>query len=332
MRSAVDAVSLAVAIGPPGIEAPTAAALRADPRVREAVVLTTCHRTELYGVWPSEPDAVAFLEPYVGRGFRPALGTSAAHHLIRVACGLDSPILGDGQVLGQVRRAYLTALEAGATGPWLNRAFEIALQAGKRVRHSTALGRGATNTAAAAVRVAERLSRGLEGKHVLIVGAGETATLAARHAAHRRPQRITIANRTPSHAQIVAAKVGGHAVGFDRLTASLHQADVVISATAAPDPVIHHATLQSMMALRPSRPLIAVDLAMPCDIEPAAAAVPGVTLVGLSDVEVSTAADRARRAGAVPHAEAIARDACRDFEAWCARRNAALPVQDISVA
>ncbi len=316
MRGPLDSATLSVSIGPPGVDTPTAAALRAQPGIVEAVVLATCHRTESYVVSSSPPDAD--ISPlYVERGFslaRPVL------HLMRVACGLDSPILGDGQVLAQVRRAYLSAREAGATGPYLNRLFEIALQAGKRVRHATDIGRGATTTAAAAVRLAERLARGLEGRDVLIVGAGETAALAARHAAHRRPRCITIANRTRAHAEVVAAKVGGRVAGLDALPEALANADVVIAATSAPEALIQASIVRTAMAARPDRPLVAVDLAVPADIAPDCAEVGGVVLVNLDSVEQSTTADRETRSRAVPEAEAIAVEATHAFIDWCQRR------------
>ena len=147
MRGPLDHSALRVLGARAGTVAPSAADVRAWPGVAEAVVLATCHRTEIYLV----ADDIA-----LGRRGVSAADVPAAHHLLRVACGLESPILGDGQILGQVRRAYLTARQAGATGPWLNRLFEAALHAGKRVRHHTDLGRGATTTAAAAVGVAER--------------------------------------------------------------------------------------------------------------------------------------------------------------------------------
>ena len=222
-----------------------------------------------------------------------------------------------------MRRAYLTARQAGATGPWLNRLFEAALHAGKRVRHHTDLGRGATTTAAAAVGVAERLAGGLAGRHVLIVGAGETAALAARHAAHRRPAQLVIANRTRARAEAVAAKVQGVAIGLDDLRAALAEADVVISATSAPGAVILAAPLGALMAARGGR----------------AARRAGSGRAGRHRAGVRRGCrrharrpwsawrrkrptDRITRAAAVPAAEAIASEALRAFCAWSKRRAA----------
>ncbi len=313
MRGPLDRSALQVLGAPAGTAAPSAADVRAWPGVAEAVVLATCHRTEIYLVAHD-----------VSLGLRSVSHADlpAAHHLLRVACGLDSPLLGDGQILGQVRRAYLAARRAGATGPWLNRLFETALHAGKRVRHHTDLGRGATTTAAAAVGLAEHLAGGLAGRHVLVVGAGETAALAARHAAHRRPAQLVIANRTLARAEAVAARVQGVAIGLDDLRAALADADVAITATSAPGAVIHAAPLGALMAARGWRPLVAVDLAVPGDIEPACGAVAGVTRVGLERVEAEAATDRITRAAAVPAAEAIASEALRAFRAWSERRAA----------
>jgi glutamyl-tRNA reductase len=297
------------------------ALLRALDGVREAAALATCHRAEIYLV--ADDDRAAASIGGSRAGLWTLAGPAAARHLLRVACGIDSPILGDGQILGQVRRAYATARGAGTTGPWLNRLFETALCAGRRTRHLTGLGRGATTTPSAAVRLAERLTGGLAGRHVLVVGAGEAAALAARHVARRTPARLLIANRTPSRAEAVAQPIGATAMALDDLAGALAEADVVIAATARPDAVITAAVLRQAMAERPGRPLLAVDLAVPCDIEPSAASVPGVTLVGLARVERHASSDRALRAASVPAAEAIVDEGLGAWEAWQAGAAAA---------
>ena len=320
MRGPLDPDDLAVASAPAGVEVPSVEWLRAQPDVREAVVLATCRRAELYVVGSVTSPGGSWRQSISPAFSTVHTGALAAHHLFRVACGLDSPILGDGQVLAQVRRSYLSARESGTTGPWLNRLFETALSAGKRVRHRTDLVRGATTSAAAAVGVAERLAGGLTGRHVLIVGAGDTATLAARHVAHRRPARLTIANRTRGLAETLAMKFSGVAIGLDSLTAAIHDADVVVSATASPGTLIDAVTLGAVMSLRPARPLVAVDLAIPRDIEVACGEIPGVTRVGLEQVEAEASTGRELRQSAVPEAEAIAADAVRSLTAWAARR------------
>jgi glutamyl-tRNA reductase len=326
MRRAVDSPTLVVLRAPGGVDAPPASALRVQPGVREAAVLATCHRTELYLVVDDQlwrrGFSLAITSPAI-TGTAITTGTEAARHLFRVACGLDSPILVDGQVLGQVRRAYLAARQAGTTGPILNRLFETALCAGKRTRHGTALGRGATTTASAAAGLAERLAAGVAGRHVLIIGAGETAALAARHLARRHPAAIVIANRSPGRAEALAREVGGSAIGLDALRPALAAADIVVSATSRPGCVITADLLAQATAGRASRPMIAIDLAAPHDIEPACGAIPGVVLRDLSAVERGAETDRAARAAAIPSVEAIVEDHLARFDAWRAGARAA---------
>ncbi|MBK5297881.1 MAG: glutamyl-tRNA reductase, partial [Vicinamibacteria bacterium] len=310
--------------------------LRSIDGVREVALLATCNRTEVYLV---ADDAAAIQRVRVvafepcrqderdgpwRRGFSPPglgghdtlSGAAAAEHLLRVACGLDSAILGDGQILGQVRQAYATARAAQSTGALLNRLFETALRAGKRVRHETVLGRGATTTASAAVDLVARMAGPLDQRQVLIVGAGETAKLAARHLARLCPAHLVIANRTRAHAEAIASRLGGTAVGLDELPGALAGADVVVSATSRPGAVISADLVQQMMRARPARPLLAVDLAVPRDIEDQAGAVPGVTLVGLERVQSDASRNLAARTASVPQVEGIVVEEACAFDAW----------------
>lgn len=298
------------------------ARLRSIDGLREVALLATCNRTEVYLVADA---ASAALEQVRVMAFEPAgqdapyaslIGPAAAEHLLRVACGLDSAILGDGQILGQVRQAYATARAAQSTGAWLNRLFETALRAGKRVRHETVIGRGATTAASAAVDVVARTAGPLDQRQVLIVGAGETAKLAARHLARLRPARLVIANRTLEHAEAIASRLGGTAIGLDQLPAALADADVVICATSRPGAVISAPLMRQAMVARPARPLLAVDLAMPRDIEEQAGAVAGVRLVGLDRVQAEASSNLAARTASVPQVEAIVAEEAGAFEAW----------------
>ncbi len=307
------------------------ARLRSFDGLREVALLATCNRTEVYLVADDEQAAIqrvrlmAF-EPW-RRGFSPARastpegqytlgGQAAAEHLVRVACGLDSAILGDRQILGQVKQAYAAARAAPSTGALLNRLFETALRAGKRVRHETILGRGATTTASAAVDLVARMAGPLDERQVLIVGAGETAKLAARHLARLCPAHLVIANRTRAHAEAIASRLGGTAIGLDELPGALAGADVVVSATSRPGAVISADLLRQLMASRPARPLLAVDLAVPRDIEEQAGAVPGVTLVGLERVQSNASRNLAARSASVPQVERIAIEEACAFDAW----------------
>lgn len=302
------------------------ARVRALDGVGEVAVLATCNRTEVYLVADHVSAAVArvrAIEPW-RRGFNAAhadrhdtlTGTAAAEHLLRVACGLDSAILGDGQILGQVRQAYASARAARSTGPQLNRLFETALRAGKRARHETGLGRGATTTSSAAVEMVARLAGPLAERHVLVVGAGDTAKLAALHLARLRPAHVMVANRTHAHADAIAAKVGGTAIDLTGLAAALARADVVVSATSRQGTVISADLVRQVMAARSARPLLAVDLAMPCDIEALAGLVPGVTLLNLDRVQADASTNLALRQSSVPQVTTIVAEEARAFEAW----------------
>lgn len=288
-------------------------ALRAVDGVHEAAVLATCHRLEIYLVADDGSPADAVVGRGLGRWH--LTGSIAASHLLRVACGLDSPILGDGQILGQVRRAYLTARAAKATGPWLNKLFETALCAGKRARQ-TSLGRGATTTASAAVQVADAAAGGLAGRRVLVVGAGETASLAARQVARRHPAGLVIANRSRVHAERVASAVQASVIALDQLPEALADADLVISATARGALVITAPMVERAMAARSGRPLLAVDLAVPGDIEATAALIPGVTRIDLDRVTAAATTGLASRLASVPQVEAIVVDRLRALEEW----------------
>jgi glutamyl-tRNA reductase len=294
------------------------AQLRSIDGLREVALLSTCNRMEVYVV---ADDASAAIRRVRSIAFEPdasysLTGSAAASHLLRVACGLDSAILGDGQILGQVRQAYAGARAARSTGAWMNRLFETALRAGKRARYETALGRGATTTASVAVDLVARMAGPLDQRHVLIVGAGETAKLAARHLARLRPARLVIANRTLEHAGAIASRLGGTAIGLAELPAALAATDVVVSATSRCDAVISVDLLRHVMAARPTQPLLAVDLAMPRDIEGQAGAVAGVTLVDLDRVQADASRNVAARAASVPQVEAIVAEEAHAFETW----------------
>jgi glutamyl-tRNA reductase len=291
------------------------AGLRAIDGVREVALLATCNRTEVYLVADNVSSAIQRVG-VMGRGRYTLSGAAAAEHLLRVACGLDSAILGDGQILGQVRQAYATARAAQSTGPLLNRLFETALRAGKRARHETGLGRGTTTTASAAVEMVARLVGPLDERHVLVVGAGETAKLAALHLARLRPSRLFVANRTRAHAEAIAAKVGATAIDLAQLPTALARADVVVSATSRRGAVISADLVQQVMAARPAHPLLAVDLAVPRDIEAPAGAVPGVTLLDLDCVQADAAKSQTARESSVPQVETIVAEEARAFEAW----------------
>ena len=294
--------------------------------LRESLVLSTCNRTEIYAV-AAEITAAEhevrqavqqlrgrdLLEPGPHRYLRS--GPAVASHLLRVACGLDSMVLGDVQILGQVKDAYALARQAGTAGVLLDRLLETALHAGKRARAETAIGAGHVSMSSSAVAAAAN-TVGLQGRRVLVVGAGETARLAARHAAEHDPAVIMIANRTVEHAQAVARDVRGQAMPLDRLIDALGAADVVFSATSAAGTIISGDMVRQAMATRPDRPLLVLDLAVPRDVDAVAADVAGVTLRTLDTIRAAVDHTLSTRSAEVPQVEAIVGEESERFGGW----------------
>jgi glutamyl-tRNA reductase len=295
--------------------------------VREAAVLSTCNRVEIYAAAPDTDvadrhvrDAVVALK---GRdllapgGHRYALtGPAVVRHLFRVACALDSMIVGDVQILGQVKQGYSVARARGASGVLLDRLFEMALHAGKRARHETGVGTGTVSMAAAAVEFARHHAGTLAGRHVVIVGAGDTARLAAKHVAAHEPAEITIVNRDPAHGELLAADTGARYLPLDTLRDAIAAADVVFSATRAPHAIVTAETVRAAMTGRPHRPLTIMDLAVPRDVEEGAGRVPGVSLHPLDSVRARVGRAVTQRTAEVPHVEHIVEEEVARFAAW----------------
>jgi glutamyl-tRNA reductase len=295
--------------------------------VDEIVLLSTCNRTEFY-VASADPEAAetALREAVVSAGRRDLLGdetrryrledSEAAAHLFRVACGLDSMVLGDVQILGQVKEGHQRARGMGTSGPLLDRLFETALHAGKRARGESGIGAGTVSVSSAAVDLAIRHSGPLAGKRVVILGAGDTARLAALHVRAQDPGSIVIVNRSGERGDRLAAEAGGRSAGLDRLADEIRDADVVFSATRAPGPVVPAALLAGALDGRATRPLLIFDLALPRDVEPAAAWVPGVVLRTLDDVQTVVDARLAERLSQVPIVDRIVTDEVAKFSCW----------------
>jgi glutamyl-tRNA reductase len=292
----------------------------------EALVLSTCNRTEFYAVAEELTAAEREVRDVVEQLRRGDLlgpgphryllsGPAVCAHLLRVACGLDSMILGDAQILGQVKEAYTLARRAGTAGALLDRLLETALHAGKRARSETAIGAGHVSMSSSAVAAAVD-TVGLRGRRVLFVGAGETARLAARHAADHKPGTVVIANRTIERGEALAREVGGRTVSLDGLAGAIADADVVFSATSAPGTVITANVIHRAIATRPTRPLLVLDLAIPRDVEPAAAAIPGVTLRTLDTIRAAVDQSLSTRSAEVPRVEAIVVEEAERFAHW----------------
>jgi glutamyl-tRNA reductase len=294
--------------------------------LRESLVLSTCNRTEIYAV-AAEITAAEQEVRYAVQQLRGCAllapgphrylmsGPAVATHLLRVACGLDSMVLGDVQILGQVKDAYALARRAGTAGVLLDRLLETALHAGKRARAETAIGAGHVSMSSSAVAAAVS-TVGLRGRRVLVVGAGETARLAARHAADHDPAVIVIANRSLDRAEALAHDVGGHALPLERLHEALAGADVVFSATSAPGTVIALDVVREAVQTRPDRRLMVLDLAVPRDVEAAAGDIPGVTLRTLDTIRAAVDHSLSTRSAEVPQVEAIVADESDRFTQW----------------
>src|SRR3984893_8623153 len=252
--------------------------LRQQAGVAEVVILSTCSRTELY--WSGSATG-SELSQWLGRhhGNNLDLTSSlyvhqeqrAVEHAFSVASGLDSMVLGEAQILGQLKDAYRVAQEAGSTGPALNKLFQAAFSAAKRVRSETRIGENAVSIASATVSLARRVYSDLSAHTALMVGAGEMNALTARHFLSAGVKRLVIANRTLSRAQALAADLKAHAVGLEDLDKELAQADIVIACPASAVPLITRNSAEAAIRARRRRPIFMVDLAVPRDIDPAVA-------------------------------------------------------------
>ncbi|HEX2702612.1 MAG TPA: glutamyl-tRNA reductase, partial [Solirubrobacteraceae bacterium] len=310
-----------------------ALALCGDPDVHEAVVISTCNRTELYlvGGDPVAAEGAALAALARHAGIRPTelaelsyspRNCDAARQLFRVTAGLDSMILGEHEVQGQVKRAYESALAAGTTGPLTNRLFTAALHTGKRVRHETALDDSHVSLSSVAVDLAESLLGELKGRHVVIIGAGETSELTAQALAERGLRTIFVANRHADRARSMAERFGGEVVGLDHLPDQLTAADIVLASTASPHPIVGYEELELVMRERAGRPLLLIDIAVPRDIEPACGDLDAVTLRDIDDLQSVVARNLSSRAADIPRAEAVVADEIDRFAVWLGQLDA----------
>jgi glutamyl-tRNA reductase len=294
------------------------------PEVREAASISTCNRTELYLV-VGDPVAAesAVLGSLANRaGIRPTeladviyspRNCDAARQLFRVTSGLESMIVGESEVQGQVRRAYELALETGVTGPLTNRLFAAALTTGKRVRSETAIARGRASISTVAVDLAQDVVGDLEHRHVVIIGAGETSELTAQALAAKGVRTVFVANRRADRARSVAERFGGAVVSLDALPAQLEAADIVVSSTSSPHPIVGSEELGVVMRARGGRPLVLIDLAVPRDIDSACGDLAGVTLYDIDDLQGVVARTLEVRAAEAASAEAIVEEEIRRF-------------------
>lgn len=302
--------------------------LRARGILEETLVLSTCNRSEIYGVPPESshecaPGLSSFLSEF--HAVRPdVLGLSLYHHydreavrhLFRVAAGLDSMLLGEAEILGQVREAYRYAHENGATGPVLNRLFQGALEVGKRVRTETELGTRPMSAASAGVKLAERIFGKMKERSALVLGAGAISEQVVNQLRDRGIARLFIMNRSQERAEELAARVGGKVVAWGQWETALKLPDVVVSSVAADEPVLRREDLQAAMAARGNRALFLMDLGMPRNIEASAATLYNIYVYNMDDLTEIVEQNRNARASEVPQAELIVNEHVGKFLSW----------------
>lgn len=311
--------------------------LAAPGTLREAVVLSTCNRAEVYGACEDFDEArdeiVRFLGEFHGidrAQLQPlvygATDVEVARHLFRVASGLDSLVVGEPQILGQVKEAHASARTAQTAGPLLNRLFHSSFAAGKRVRNETGLGSGAVSVSFAAVALAKKIFGDLRGRNVLVIGAGEMGKLTALHMKSQGVHRVTIISRTLAHAARTAEAIGGaSAAPWEELDALLSAADIVITATGASATILTKAHVDSVMRPRRNRPLFMIDIAMPRDVEATAGEIEQVFLYNIDDLQATVRENLARRASETKRAEAIVDEETDKFALWF-RSRSAIPI------
>ena len=290
---------------------------------REAAILSTCNRTEIYCNTP-EPEAVTeWMANFHGlppRDVKPYLyalpGAEAANHAFRVASGLDSMVLGETQILGQMKQAAEKAHDAGTLGMLLNKLFQRTFSVAKEVRTATEIGSSTVSMSAASVALAERIFPSITEQSIRFVGAGEMIELVATHFAARKPRRMMVINRTIERARDLANKFGGEAAALNSLSELLHEFDILITSTASPMPIIGLGLVERAVKSRRHRPMFMVDLAVPRDIEAEVGELDDVFLYTVDDLGEVVRAGQDNRASAVTQAEAIISSRVHEFVHW----------------
>ncbi|MEM0254254.1 MAG: glutamyl-tRNA reductase [Candidatus Bathyarchaeia archaeon] len=303
--------------------------------VREAVILQTCNRVELYLVASDglsiANKAMEYLASRAGamkdealKAVEVSLNHDALRHIMMIASGLDSMVVGENEILGQVWDAYLEAEAAGATGPVLRTVFSKALKVGKRVRNETNISRGAVSVGSIAVRLADSILGGINGKNILVIGAGEMGTSVAKALSRYRPNAIFIANRTYERAVKLAEEVSGKALRFDKLDEALIEADVVICATAAPHYILTHEKVTKVMANRSAnKSMVIIDISNPRNVENSVREIKGVSLYCIDDLQPIIERNLEERKRSVEKAISIVEEElpilCRELKAQMIR-------------
>lgn len=302
--------------------------LRSRGVVGEVVVVSTCNRSELYAVLGENAEnAAAALEDFVTSFHGLPSGSlngslyhhednDAVRHLFRVAAGLDSMLLGEAEILGQVRQSYMSAFENGHTGPVLNRLFQSALEVGKRVRAETEIGTRPMSAAFAAVKLAEQIFGKLREHCGLILGAGAMGEQLAEHLRDRGMARIYVANRSLERAAELALRISGQAFAWDNLCRALELPDIVVSSVGAGEPVLTRGLVEQAMKARGNRAMFVIDLGVPRNVEPSVAGLYNVFLYTLDDLTQIVEQNKHARAKEVPRAEALISEQLAKFQTW----------------
>ncbi|MEK7366385.1 MAG: glutamyl-tRNA reductase [candidate division NC10 bacterium] len=298
-----------------------------EPPILERVILSTCNRVEVYAVAEEVEPARQAIEALLGsRAHLPAAALAAhlyrhragdaVRHAFRVAASLDSLVVGEPQILGQVKEAYQAAVAAGAVGPVLAALMERALRVGKRIRTETALGASPVSVASVAIELARQIFGTLAGRTVLLLGAGEMSEAAAQHLKEDGVSAILVSNRRYERALELAGRLGGRAVRFDQFKEEVLSADIVIASTAAPHPILTRADVEQIIRARRQRPLFLIDIAVPRDIAADVNAIDNVYLYDIDDLEAVAAANRKVREKETTFAEAIVEREVEAFTQW----------------
>ena len=293
--------------------------LRGSGIAEEAVILSTCNRVEIYAVSSLEP-ATAFSslrqflvtcheysDPLTDEIYTLAEPHSL-HHLFKVACGLDSMVLGETEILGQLKKAYDLALQHGHTGARINKAFQRAFNVAKQIRTETNIQRGSVSVGSVAVELAEKIFSELKGCNVMVIGAGDTSEKTARALLSRGAASLIVTNRSLERAEQLAKELGGRAIPFDDWSSAFQNVDVVISSTSAPHYILDRAKLEPLMKLRRNRPLFLVDLAVPRDIEPEINFMENVFLYNIDDLQTIAGDSLKQRQQEIARCEQIIRE------------------------
>jgi glutamyl-tRNA reductase len=315
--------------------------LRSRGILEESLVLSTCNRSELYGV-PSESAVNSsgavelFLASFhqlsmseLDRSLYRHRDSQAVRHLFRVSAGLDSMLLGEAEILGQVRDAYQIALDRGETGPVLNRMFQAALEVGKRVRTETELGTRPVSVAFSGVKLAERIFGKLNTHRALIVGAGSTSEQVVKHLCDRGVKQLRVINRTPEHAVDLAARFHGEVVPWENLAAALEWPDLIVTSVSSTEPIVTRAMVNKAMSARGNRALLLIDLGVPRNVAADVAEIYNTYLYNVDDLTEIVEQNKKARVSEIPRAEAIIDEQVNKFLHWQAGVSAGAVLGDL---